>query len=798
MKVGTVSKVMLGGNADVSTKSGIIIDADVILGKAEGRTKDLKGLVLSNKVMFGKSVSRAKMATVSGVAPLVLADAISANVVELIAFGGTEQRNLPIGYTALEYIESTGTQYINLGYKGNGNTKVEVKFKYHTATSASGSGRVFGSRNAAAVDAFAIGSASGTASTNSTVAFFFGNQSYLVTDKAVVLDEWLGVIFDKTTHSINGVDYGDQYNDETFETPQNLKLFGFDNSGTMGVGYVDVAYCKLWDNGVLVRDLVPAKNSSNVIGMYDLVSGQFLTNQGTDVFVAGPVAIPTPDTPMGIVSNNGVLKYSANMANVNAQTALIGYYISATGVVTADANNWMYQDYIPVSPNTTYTITMSSPVYFVSISEYSTASDSGFVIRKAGSTGTNTSLTITTGATTNFIRFGTNIDRTEITLEEVLAINWQLNKGNSMPYTPYVAGGIYTDGTVETIRVSGNLVEFNETRIDINTWASADKTKGFEVCADVYGKNVGDSLFSNGNCFGVFVPCKKGQSVSIDFFDYAPFYSRCYYCEVTADRKVNTTPAAYASSTSLTQKTFTLTQDDSVGFVMEWYIASTQIRNYTKENYTVVAGTTPPTQYIPFNICTATAEMLLKVGDYADQHEIIDGTVTRRVGVKVLDGTESFSSGQASGVQCISIPKTAWGISSDTLPENSLDVICTHYKAVNGSDWAQSKLNTIKVGSGYLFFNTEYVQNSTSFKAYLANQYAAGTPVIVIYPLPTATTETVTGQPMTTTQGTNIAEITQASLDGLELSVTYMAGVDATVEEIEDAQLSPDVDVTIE
>ena len=31
MKVGTVSKVMLGGNADVSTKSGIIIDADVIL-----------------------------------------------------------------------------------------------------------------------------------------------------------------------------------------------------------------------------------------------------------------------------------------------------------------------------------------------------------------------------------------------------------------------------------------------------------------------------------------------------------------------------------------------------------------------------------------------------------------------------------------------------------------------------------------------------------------------------------------------------------------------------------------------
>ena len=94
MKVGTVSKVMLGGNADVSTKSGIIIDADVILGKAEGRTKDLKGLVLSNKVMFGKSVSRAVLATVSGVPPLVLPNAVGGNVVSLKAFGGTERRPL--------------------------------------------------------------------------------------------------------------------------------------------------------------------------------------------------------------------------------------------------------------------------------------------------------------------------------------------------------------------------------------------------------------------------------------------------------------------------------------------------------------------------------------------------------------------------------------------------------------------------------------------------------------------------------------------------------------------------------
>ena len=202
---------------------------------------------------------------------------------------------LPDGYTQLEYIESSGTQYIDTGIKGNGTTKVHINARYYTTTSAGGSGRIFGSRDAAAVNAFAVGSASGTASTSSTVAFFFGNQSYLVTDKPIILDEWLDIVFDKTTHNINGVDYGDSYNAETFETPQTLKIFGFDNSGTMGIGYVDIAYCKVWNNDILVRNFIPAKrNSDNVIGMYDTVSNRFFTNEGTGNFIAGPNVSKTP------------------------------------------------------------------------------------------------------------------------------------------------------------------------------------------------------------------------------------------------------------------------------------------------------------------------------------------------------------------------------------------------------------------------------------------------------------------------------------------------------------------------
>ena len=43
---------------------------------------------------------------------------------------------------------------------------------------------------------------------------------------------------------------------------------------------------KMWDDGVLVRNMKPMKYG-NVIGMYDTVTKTFFTNSGTGVFIAG-------------------------------------------------------------------------------------------------------------------------------------------------------------------------------------------------------------------------------------------------------------------------------------------------------------------------------------------------------------------------------------------------------------------------------------------------------------------------------------------------------------------------------
>ena len=51
-------------------------------------------------------------------------------------------------------------------------------------------------------------------------------------------------------------------------------------------------YFRITDNGVLVFNGIPARrNSDGVLGLYDMVGHQFLTNIGTRTFVAGPDVI---------------------------------------------------------------------------------------------------------------------------------------------------------------------------------------------------------------------------------------------------------------------------------------------------------------------------------------------------------------------------------------------------------------------------------------------------------------------------------------------------------------------------
>ncbi len=213
------------------------------------------------------------------------------------------------------------------------------------------------------------------------------------------------------------------------------------------------------------------------------------------------------------------------------------------------------------------------------------------------------------------------------------------------------------------------------------------------------------------------------------------------------------------------------------------------MENMYVKDLQIELGTTA-TEYEPyFDGGTALAEMLLKVGDYQDEQEILSGDITRKVGVKVLDGTENWVY-KSSEYPTFSLQLSDANGSLTAIP-------CTHFAGHSGT-WASMPDGSVMLHGTNLGFRYDNITSSNDWKQWLTDQYAAGTPVIVIYPLATPTTESVAGQSLTIADGDNIVDITEASMNNLELEVKYNAGASLTIEEVEDAQLTENVEVIIQ
>lgn len=164
---------------------------------------------------------------------------------------------------------------------------------------------------------------------------------------------------------------------------------------------------------------------------------------------------------------------------------------------------------------------------------------------------------------------------------------------------------------------------------------------------------------------------------------------------------------------------------------------------------------------------TASVVDLFAVGDYADTQEVIRGVVKRKVGIKVFDGTETFSKSTAYGnAFLINAASSSWGA------DRTGSVLCTHFLGLPQVTSTQADNTCFFNQTGHFYFRVTDNSDTDAFKSWLAAQYAAGTPVIVIYPLAEETTETVTPQALTTAAGTNTVSAT-AEVSPINLDVTY-------------------------
>lgn len=196
----------------------------------------------------------------------------------LMAFEKTGNEGLPDGYTALEYIQSSGTQYIDTGRKLTQDSDITIDFQIADKTNRNAG--IFGSRESATKN-------------NLTLFQNYSGMSALVCDFSEYLHH--RVIMSKTFNRIkirvnkNGVWVNDvrqkTWNDVAdFETPTNGLIFDVGNDNWANNKAVMRLYS--YTDGDAQR-LIPCLDANGVPCLYDLVGRKTLYNQGAGSFTWG-------------------------------------------------------------------------------------------------------------------------------------------------------------------------------------------------------------------------------------------------------------------------------------------------------------------------------------------------------------------------------------------------------------------------------------------------------------------------------------------------------------------------------
>ena len=192
---------------------------------------------------------------------------------------GKWRSSLPTGYTPVNYIESTGTQYINTGFTPNQDTRVVMDIEA-TASHESASKTVFGSRIGILKTDFSLWFIS-----NTNLQTGYGNATE-VFDVDTVLKR---LIIDKNKTLTAVGDYSATNAEATFQSTLPLFLLAMNQNGTADsrMAIAKLYSCQIYDNGKLVRDFAPCVNPSGKAGLYDTVNGVFYENAGSGTFITG-------------------------------------------------------------------------------------------------------------------------------------------------------------------------------------------------------------------------------------------------------------------------------------------------------------------------------------------------------------------------------------------------------------------------------------------------------------------------------------------------------------------------------
>ena len=246
---------------------------------------------------------------------------------------------LPSGYKQLEYIESSGTQFIDTDIKAKNNTKVIAECNI-----------TYGTNWVMILGSYDTGAYFSWWANATNIYAYYGSQNKSGNGAT-----------GKQTIIANGSKWSDSANsfvfsDASFTAPSTMYLFSVHNGGSSYANASMKLYaCQIYDNGTLVRNFIPCRTPNREIGLWDDVNGVFYGNAGTGTFTAGPEIIYEPATPTNFtasVSGQTVALSWAAAANA------AGYRLKRDGVQIADQTGTTYTDTVPDDRTLcTYTLT---------------------------------------------------------------------------------------------------------------------------------------------------------------------------------------------------------------------------------------------------------------------------------------------------------------------------------------------------------------------------------------------------------------------------------------------------------
>lgn len=265
-------------------------------------------------------------------------------------YGKTVQSNLPEGYVQLEYIESTTSQYINTGIKGELESELTFIGQRTGDNPNQNYGHLWGDlstsarslsfntpKTASASGSSRFGDKATSSNTSPIKVIPLNTPVTIIQNKeGATASTGFEIAFDTTT---------------AFETDNPLLLFTAALSGGGPTASSHKWRCEYFSHkkgGVLVQEFIPCKNAQGEIGMYDTVSGNFFANKSSTPFVAGPEAQPTPTEPIAIESVGDKTKNLFNQS-----TIVPGKYIDANGRIQSNSRV-SYSDLIEIEPGVTY------------------------------------------------------------------------------------------------------------------------------------------------------------------------------------------------------------------------------------------------------------------------------------------------------------------------------------------------------------------------------------------------------------------------------------------------------------